>query len=80
MGRVHAIEGDDIGSGLTDQARQPSLSFRTTYRLGQGARRDGHATPPLGGPGEQNDHPPIVTVQSDESTRIQRDPAEARAA
>src|SRR5882724_10490444 len=66
VGRVDTIEGHDIGRGLTDQARQPSLPFGTTYRLGQNARRDGHPNLRLGGPGQQNDHPPVVTVQSDE--------------
>jgi hypothetical protein len=71
---VDAVEGDDIGCGLTYQASKSHLAFWPANGLGQRAGRDRDSSARLARPRQQDRDATIVPIHCYESTGVERNP------
>lgn len=70
-GGVHAIQSHDVGRRLADETRESGLAGRVARGLRERRRRNGDARGGLLSAGEQRNDEAVISVQSDESARVE---------
>lgn len=72
-GCMACVEGDHVGEGLTDEARQTGLFGGIPDRLGENCRRDGDPHAALHSPRDEDEHVTVMAVQGDQRAGVQSD-------
>ena len=74
---VGSVERDQVRALLPDQAGKACLPRWVADRLGERRRRDDYGYPEFHCPRQQNDDAPIVSIERDQSTRVEGDASHA---
>ena len=76
-GRVGTIEGNEVGGGLADQAREAGLAGGTADGLGESRGGDGDAHAAFGGAGDESEDTAVIAVEGDQAAGVECDAAHA---
>ena len=69
-GRTAGVERDDVGEGLTDEAREAGLFGGIPDRLSESSRRDCDPHARLDGSRNEDEHATVVAVEGDERAGV----------
>lgn len=76
-GSIRTVQSDQVRTGLSNQAQQPSLASRTSHHLCErgGGNRYPHST--LFRPHQQYENPAVMAIQRNQSAGIESNAAQA---